>query len=209
MTIDRLAALNFSDIAFFSIFMLFVLLLLFGIFFFGLWLTRQKDSVSPYTGFPLRRGSDLSYFNIENVLRYLYNLHQYDNRIFDLKRAAFCRETGRIFPNAITWYDKIKVNWSFLQKRYPGKYVSWGSLTESQQEDIRHWHHSLEGYQTEFSSPTPSPRLIEQEYAYSVPGPLYVDLETKVLLGWKNVPRTDLEVLIVQKPRGIFEPQKL
>jgi hypothetical protein len=27
-----------------------------------------------------------------------------------------------------------------------------------------------------------------------------VDLETKVLLGWKEVPDTHLEVLIVQKP---------
>ena len=67
-------------------------------------------------------------------------MHEYDNSIFDFGKAAFCRETGRIFPNVVTWYGTIKVDWTFLNKRYPGNYVSWGSLSEYQQEMIRSAH---------------------------------------------------------------------
>jgi hypothetical protein len=92
------------------------------------------------------------------------------------------------------------VDWTFLQKRYPGHWVSWGSLSKEQQEAIRDVHESLGKFQTQESSPTPAPRAVEPEYAYTKPGPLYVDLETKILLGWQVVPGTDFEVLIVQKP---------
>ena len=126
--------------------------------------------------------------------------------MFDVTQAALCRDTGRLFPNALTWYGTLKVDWKFLRKRYPGNFVSWGSLSEFQQLKIRDKHGSLEGFQTEFSSPTPSPRAIEPEYAYKKPGPLYVDIDTSVLLGWKEVPETDLEVLIVQRPREIYIP---
>ncbi|HEV8052714.1 MAG TPA: hypothetical protein VGP47_09475, partial [Parachlamydiaceae bacterium] len=84
-------------------------------------------------------------------------------------------------------------------------YVSWGSLTAEQQGIIRNGHDSLEGFQTDFSSPNPLPRAVEAKYALSKPGPLYVDINTKVLLGWKCVPDTDLEVLIVQKPKYIIK----
>ncbi|WP_068467845.1 hypothetical protein [Candidatus Protochlamydia phocaeensis] len=174
--------------------------LLFFAFWFGWWISQRGQGVSPYTGLPLRRATDLSYFAAERVLRFMYNFRQYDNRIFKLKRAAFCRETGRIFTNCVTWMETVKVDWTFLQKRYPGNYVSWGSLNDDQQRAIRDAHDSLEGFQTDFSSPSPSPRAIEPEYIYVKPGPLYVDIETKVLLGWKIVPGTELEVLIVQKP---------
>ncbi len=176
----------------------FALLIL--LFWLGWRLTQRSHSVSPYTGVPLRRASEISYYSAERVLRYLYDLRQYDNRIFKLRRAAFCRETGRIFQDCVTWYDTINVDWNFLQKRYPGHYVSWGSLSKELQDYIRDSHSSLEGFQTEESSPNPAPRAVEPEYAYTKPGPLYVDPETKVLLGWKIVPGTNFEVLIVQKP---------
>jgi hypothetical protein len=174
--------------------------LLIVLFWFGWRLTQRSYSVSPYTGVPLRRTAEISYYSAERVLRFLYDLQQYDNRIFKLNCAAFCRETGRIFQDCVTWYDTIKIDWTFLQKRYPGHYVSWGSVSKEFQEIIRESHVSLEGFQTDRSSPTPSPRAIEPEYAYTKPGPLYVDPTTKILLGWKIVPGTDLEVLIVQKP---------
>jgi len=195
-----LAVVDTMDVALFGILILVFVLILFGICIWGIWLTRRQDSLSPYSRLPMRLGSDLSYDSSERVLRYLYNLHQYDNRIFNLRRAAVCRETGRIFPDALTWYNKIKVDWTFLQKRYPGKYVSWGSLTTEQQESVLNVHDTVEGFETGFSAPQPQPKAIEAKYAFSTPGPLYVDLETKVLLGWKQVPGTDLEVLIVQKP---------
>jgi len=139
-------------------------------------------------------------------LRFLYNMNDYHNRMFDVTRAGFCRETGRLFPDALNWYGVIKVDWSFLNKRFPGRFVSWGSLTEDQKLKISDRHRSLEGFQTKYSSSTPSPRKLEPLYAYAKPGPLYVDVDTGVLLGWKCVPDTELEVLIVQKPQEIYIP---
>lgn len=200
-----LAAVDAMDVALFGIFILVLILTLFALCVYGIWLSRKPDSVSPYSHLPMRRGSDLSYFAAEKTLRFLYDFHQYDNRIFSLKRSAVCRETGRIFPNAVTWFDKIELDWTFLHKRYPGSYVSWGSLTAEQQGIIRNGHDSLEGFQTDFSSPNPVPKAVEAKYALAKPGPLYVDINTKVLLGWKSVPDTDLEVLIVQKPKYVIK----
>lgn len=181
--------------------LIFAFILLIGVFWWGLKTSQRSKALSPYTGLPLRRASELPYYSAERVIRFMSQIKQYDNPVFRLSQAAFCRETGRIFPDCVTIWDSIDVDWNFLQKRYPGLYVSWGSLGKEQQEEIRHAHdHMLEGFQTAFSSPTPAPRGIEPEYAYTRPGPLYVDLETKVLLGWKQVPETFLEVLIVQKP---------
>ncbi len=199
--ISQLAVLTYTDVFYFAAVLFLVLLGLLASFFFGWWMSRRQYALSPYTGKPLRRGTDLAYLTVERVLRFLYDMHAYDNRMFDLHHAAICRETGRIFPECITWYGIIHVDWDFIQKRYPGKYVSWGSLTPEQQESIHQKHDSLEGFQLEFSSPKPGPRYIEKVYVYKNPGPLYVDVETNVLLGWKCVPDTDLEVLIVQKPK--------
>lgn len=192
------------DVALFGIGILIVFFLLFGIFIFGVWLSRAKGSLSPYSKQPMRKGEELSYESKVKILRFLYEMHQYDNRIFELSSAAVCRETGRIFPNAITWYGVIKLDWTFLKKRYPGNYVSWGSLTTDQQELVRASHASIKGFQIDFSSPFPQPKAIEAKYAFAKPGPLYVDIETKVLLGWQCVPRSEFEVLIVQKPDNLI-----
>lgn len=204
MLANNLAVVGSMDIALFGILILVIFLLLFAVFIFSLWLTRTPGSFSPYSRLPMRKGSELSYDSKVKVLRYLYDMHQYDNRIFELERAAVCRETGRIFPNAVTWYGVIKLDWGFLQKRYPGRYVSWGSLSEAQQEIVRAAHDSLKGFQFEFSSPHPQPKMVEAKYAFAKPGPLYVDIETNVLLGWQSVPQTDLEVMVVQKPVNII-----
>lgn len=181
-----------------AILLVFVFLVL--VFWLGRWLSDHGQGKSPYTGLPLRPATDLSYYAAEKTLRFLYDMQQYDNRIFSLRKAAFCRETGRVFQDCVTWYGATLVDWNFLQNRYPGSYVSWGSLNRDQQAAVRQRHFSLEGYQTEISSPTASPRAVESEYAFTKPGPLYVDLETNVLLGWKSVPGTETEVLVVQKP---------
>jgi hypothetical protein len=176
------------------------LVLLCAVFWFGWWISQRSRGLSPYTGIPLRKASDLSFFTTEKIFQFLLSIHQYDNRIFKLNRAAFCRETGRVFQDCINWFDIIHVDWNFLTKRHPGYYISWGSLTHELQKEIRDAHDSLEGFQTAYSSPSPAPRMIEPEYAYTKPGPLYVDIQTKILIGWKVVPGTDLEVLIVKKP---------
>lgn len=204
MKVLILAVVNNANIALFGLLIFLIFFILLAFCFFEIWLNRRPSNLSPYSHFPLSRGSSLSYMASEKVLRFLYDMYQYDNRMFNLKRAAVCRETGRIFPNALTWYDTIKVKWSFLQKRHPGKYVSWGSLTPEQQEIIRSVHENLKGFQTKFSSPQAQPSAIEAKYAFTKPGPLYVDIETNILLGWKVVPGTDLEVMIVQKPTHII-----
>ncbi len=201
-----LGALTHLQVVAFGLTILMVFLLLFLLFFLTWKITQQPPSPSPYTGMPLRRATSLSYFSIERILRYLYGLHQYDNQVFDIKKAAFCRETGRIFPDCVTWYDVIKVDWTFIQKRHKGNYVSWGSLTEMQKKSIEAMHDTLQGFQTAHSSPHPSPRMVEEAYAFEKPGPLYVDIETGVLVGWQCVPETDLEVLIVQKPAVVITP---
>jgi len=169
------------------------------------WLQSRQRTISPYTGLPLRRASELSNFSTATIQRWLFSFSSYDNRPIDFNKAAFCRETGRIFPNAVTWFGEIKVDWNFLQKRCPGNWVSWGSLNFAQQEAIRRAHYSLDGFQIDQSSRAPIPRYIEDKYIYIKPGPLYADIESKVLLGWKCVPDTDLEVLIIQRPKDISE----
>lgn len=201
MTKHVIADVSDTDVILFASGILIVFFLLAAAFVIGWRISRWESCPSPYSKLPLRRATNLSYFTTEKVLRYLYNLRQYDNRMFDLRQASFCRETGRIFQDSMTWYDVISVDWSFLQKRYPGRYVSWGSLTLEQQSDIRDRHNSLEGFQTAHSSSRSSPREVEMEFALTKPGPLYVDIYTAVLLGWKEVPGTEMEVLIVQKPK--------
>lgn len=171
---------------------------------FGWVMTWKKVDNSPYTGLPLRYGREIGYYNSEKIYRYLYDMKQYDNRIFDLKKASFCRDTLRIFPDSVNWLDAIRVDWNFLQKRMKGNYVSWGSLTREQQADIRKRHDSMLEFQTEYSSPTVQPKLVEPEYVLSKPGPLYVDITTGTLVGWQIVPGTDFEVLVIQKPLNII-----
>lgn len=174
-----------------------------GIIWLALWMLKPKYYPSPYTGTPLRYAIDLPTNSLIKIHRFLETFSGYDNRVFKLRKAAFCRDTGRIFPDAIDWFGKIRVNWTFLQRRYPGYYVSWGSLSKDQKDEIKAVHESLEHFQTEYSCPFPSPSKIDSAYAYTKPGPLYVDLQTKVLLGWLCVPDTDFEVLIVQKPKPL------
>lgn len=192
-------AVTSQEVGYFGALFALVLVGLLASFIFGWWMARNPTYPSPYTNQPLRRGSDLHWLTIEKVLRYLFEHNDYDNRMFDLRRAAICRETGRIFPGSVNRYGNIRVDWDFIKKKYPGNFISWGSLTEEQQLIISDKHDSLEGFQTEFSSHKPAPRDIEKEYVYRTPGPLYVDVETGVLLGWKCVPGTELEVMIVQK----------
>lgn len=198
---ELIAVITGLEIALFAFVLVFVFCGFAFSFFFERWRSRHLTSSSPYSGLPLRRATDVPEEIREKILKYLYDLHQYDNQMFDPAKAAVCRETQRIFPDAVTWYDTIKVDWSFLQKRHPGNYVSWGSLSVEQQREVMLEHDSLDGYQLQISSPYLSPRVVEPQYAYTVPGPLYVDLEKKTLLGWKVVPQTDFEILIVQKPR--------
>lgn len=171
-----------------------------ALFYMGWWLTNRPGSSSPYTGAPMALGSNLSYEAVRKVHAYLESLPSNENQFFELNKAAVCRETGRVFPNSVNYMEIVSVNWGFLNKRYPGTYVSWGSLSNEEKETVLSSHSSLEGFQTEHSCPNSSPKEIDSVNVMSVPGPLYVDVEARVLLGWKRVPGTGLEVLVVQCP---------
>lgn len=178
--------------------------LMLGIMGIGWWYTQRRvlRPLSPYTKTPLRKASELSYRSMIKVYKYMLENEDYENRPIKFWGSVFCRETGRIFPDTINWYGGIKkVDWNFLIKRHYGHYVSWGSLGDDQKRSIREVHESLDGFQVEFSCPKPLPRDITPEYIYTKPGPLYVDLHTKVLIGWKCIPDSELEVLVVQKPK--------
>jgi hypothetical protein len=200
-------ALDASEIALFSVVFLGAFSLLLLNYIADRWSEKHFSGISPYTGVALRRGNEIPRESAKRVLRFLYDRQEYDNRIFTLKKAVFERETGRIYINAVSWRDAVQLDWSFLQKRYPGHYVSWGSLEEVQQLALKEEHERIEDFQLSFSSPFPAPKDITAEYVYTKPGPLYVDLETRVLLGWQSVPDTDFEVLIVQHPRVYWEQQ--
>lgn len=196
-----------ADIVYFVLFLLLVLFGLGLVLIYNYVLEFKNVCLSPYTEKPLRSAADIHWMTAQKVHRYLYELHDYYNPLFDLRRAALCRDTGRLFPDAYTWYGVMKVDWSFIQKKFPGQFVSWGSLSDEMRIRIIDRHGSLEGFQTEFSSSHPSPLQVEPRYAYAKPGPLYVDTATGVLLGWKCVPGTELEVLVVQKPQEHHIPK--
>jgi hypothetical protein len=184
---------------FLSVF-LFVLILCF-LLWFGRWVSKNRGSVCPYTKKPMMLGVDLPVSFARQVEEFMKSQPQPENEPFDCCKSAICRETGRIFPNAIKRGEIIWLDWSFLEKRFPGNWVSWGSLPLDKQGVIKLCHTSLDGFQTEKSAPQQLPEHIGQDYIYTKPGPLYVDVAKKTLLGWKCVPGTYLEVLIVQKPQ--------
>ena len=187
-----------------SLFFILAIAMIIAILWIGWVFTRLKDDVSPYTGLPLRRGKDLSYNSIQKIYKYMSTLSGYDNQMFKVFRSCVCRDTGRIFPNCITWYGRVRINWSFIKNRYRGEhrgsYISWGSLSHEEKEKMKSYHSSLEGYQTEFSSSRENPSDVEKEYVFKKPGPLYIDPKTGILIGWKCIPDSEFEVLVVQRP---------
>lgn len=171
-----------------------------GLLWFGWWVSKKGGSLCPYTKLPMKLGVDVAPSVRRYVEDFMLSHPQPENSPIDFERAAISPETGRIFPNAVLKGTFVHLGWDFLQKRYPGRFVSWGSISEYEQATIRMCHESMFGYQTETSCPLSLPQEIDSVYAYTRPGPLYVDRSTKILLGWKEVPGTEFEVLIVQKP---------
>ncbi|MCB1119294.1 MAG: hypothetical protein KDK65_04980 [Chlamydiia bacterium] len=193
-------AVTETEIFLFSLLLVLVIGGLIWAFYLGLRALVPANGPCPYSKRQLMGGRQLPFRSNILIRGYLMGLREFHNRPFNVDQAAVCRETGRVFPNARDWLGRYHVEWDFIAKRYPGSYVSWGSLTKEKQEEIRKLHGSLEGFETDFSCPNPLPRDITPTYAHHYHGPLYVDLNSFVLVGWKEVPDLDLEVLIVQKP---------
>jgi hypothetical protein len=196
----QIETLGEQAVALFILSIVFIIALMCLLLWFGWWVTKTRGSLSPYSKKPMILGVDLPISIGRLIEGYIQGLPQPENQPFDYTKAAVCRETRRIFPNAVKRGEIIRLGWDFLQERQRGAWVSWGSLPEQLKGVIRLCHKSLAGFQTEISSPNRMPQAIDQYYAYTQPGPLYVDVATKTLLGWKIVPGTDFEVLVVQKP---------
>ena len=167
---------------------------------YGWYISKTRGAVCPYTKGPLVLGVDVAPTMRTFVDSFLLAHTQPENEPFDFSQAAICERTGRIFPNCVSRGERIHLDWTFLQKRYPGNYVSWGSLSQIEQWSVMARHESMHGFQCESSFTATFPKDIDIYHAKKKPGPLYIDRQTKVLLGWKEVPGTRFEVLIVQKP---------
>jgi hypothetical protein len=170
-----------------------------------LWVGWKEESIRgdrcPYTNAPMLLGIDIAKTIAKMVNVFLAEHPSEDNPPINFEMAAYCSETGRIFPNCVTSSEKIRLSWDFISARASGTFVSWGSISEEERGVVRLLHDSLEGFQTEKSSMRLKPQDVEEEYARLSPGPLYIDRRTRILMGWKRVPGTRFEVLIVQRPK--------
>jgi hypothetical protein len=176
-----------------------------GLLSFLLWFGWKKEkirgSTCPYCKEPMRLGIDVARSITNMVDAFMQEQTQPENPKIDFVTAAFCPTSGRIFPNCVGVNEQITLSWNFLNNRYKGTYVSWGSLSAEEQGILKLLHGSLEGYQTEQSSKRLRPEDVEEEFYSLAPGPLYVDRRERVVIGWKKVPGTYFEVLVVQRPR--------
>ncbi|MGM0439745.1 MAG: hypothetical protein ACQEP8_01355 [Chlamydiota bacterium] len=160
-----------------------------GLFWGARWMVKRPGGVSPYGGGQMLRGTELSMAAIKKIDHYLTRFESDANPNLEFSKAAVCKKTGRVFPNATTFWGIIIVGRNFLARRYPGDYKAWETLTVDEQEDIRKSHDTFDDYNLDYPDT-------------EKPGPLYVDMKTKTLLGWQCVPDTVLEVMIVQKSQN-------
>jgi hypothetical protein len=146
-------------------------------------------------------GADVARSLAGIVNAFLQEEPQPENPPIDFLLASYCPQTGRIFPNTVTEKERVQLSWDFLKRRWPGMFISWGALSEEERGVVRLLHGSLDGFQTEHSSTHVAPESVVEEFSSLAPGPLYIDQKTKVVIGWKKVPGTYFEVLVVQQPK--------
>jgi len=152
----------------------------------------KKQGKSPYGGGPLRKLEELHYDKLFLLERYL----QSHNLSYSLKESLICEKTGRVFPKKTLRFNTLSVSRNFLSRMHQGKWLLWSSLSDQQKKKVVRSHllhyDQLEQFQCEGFQNKSS---LEEERR-GKPGPLYVDLKTKNLLGWRSVPTTDLELLV-------------
>ncbi len=148
------------------------------------WRTHLKGRKSPFSGQNLARGKGILYPSAEKIHLFSSQLSVPENEEIDLSKAAFCRQTNRIFPNAITVFDEINVRRDYLSKYYSSKLTPWFLLSDAFRKEIENAHSSLDGFQIGKSLK---------------PGPLFVDKKNRTLVGWKQIPETEMEILVIQK----------
>jgi hypothetical protein len=200
MNLPNIEALGQEAIWMLIMSLFFVVVVMMGLLWLGWWVTQTRGSLSPYSKKPMMLGVDLAFSIKQQVEAFLTSLPQPENKPFDCTKAAICRETGRIFQDAVKRGEIIRLDWTFLQDRYPGNWVSWGSVDTTKQAIIKMCHRSLDPFQFEQSCPNTLPKDITPDFIFTKPGPLYVDVAKKTFLGWQKVPGTSFEVLVVKKP---------
>ena len=181
------------------------LMVIFATLFAVIWIGWKKEgkrgSGCPYCGKSMRLGADVA-FSIRGMVKAFMEEQQgSENETIDFAQAAYCPVTGMIFPNCLAPGEQVNLSWDFIKARCPGTYVSWGSLSAEEQGVLKLLHDPLEGFQMDKSSAHSRPEDVEEDLAMAAPGPLYVDRKEKVLVGWKNVPGTYFQILVVQRPR--------
>lgn len=185
--------------------LLITLACLFGVLliflFLGIRREVKRGNTCPYCSSVLQFGIDVALSIQQHVNDFMGTFPEADNPLIDFSKAAICPTTGRIFTNCVVRGKTISLDWSFLNKRCSGVFVSWGALPEDEKGIMRLIHLSFAGYQTEKSSTIIRPDRCEKDISLLSPGPLYVDRKSKILLGWVRVPGTDFEVLIVRRPQ--------
>ena len=186
-------------VVFLSFLVSFVILIFFT--WFGWKKEGRRGDTCPYTHEPMRLGVDIATSLTGYVNAFIKEQEQPDNPDIDFAKAAYCPKTGRIFPECVQPGEQVSLSWDFIKRRYKGTFVPWGALSEEERGVIKLLHDSLEGFQTEKNSLMLRPEDIEEDLATVTPGPLYVDRSAKILMGWKKVPGTYFEVLVVQKPK--------
>jgi hypothetical protein len=155
----------------------------------GWWLVNRSGSRSPYTGSVIGKGTDILFPAVRRIHDFLEKKNSVDNLPFSLEKAAVCRQTGRIFPDSINTFGVVRIGRKYVSGYRSGDYRRWADLTAGEREHFLRAHGQLEGYQTVADDPI------------ARPGPLYIDIKCGTAVGWQCVPGTDLEVLIVQKPK--------
>ncbi len=158
--------------------------LLIGIFYYLYWRTHLRGRKSPFSGLHLAKGEEILYSSAEKISLFFSELPETENASIDMSKASFCKKTGRIFPNTINSFDQIDVSLNYLKAYYSSKLTPWFRLSEEDKDAILRAHDSLDGFQMG--------KGIK-------PGPLFVDKKNKTLVGWKQVPGTEMEVLVTQK----------
>ena len=161
--------------------------LIIGATYYLYWRTHLKGRKSPFSGKILARGEEIFYASAEKIHLFSSELSQPENAPIDLTKAVFCRETNRIFSSSINAFGEIDLTRNYLKKYYSSKLVSWFRLRESEKLKLASMHTSLEGFQVGKGL---------------FPGPLFVDKKRSILVGWKRIPETEMEIIVIQKPKN-------
>ncbi len=158
-----------------------VLLLAAASFFY--WWIYQRKARSPFTGKKLLPATCILYPAAEKIALFMQAEKQVP---IDWEQATFCPDTRRIFPKSLNQLGAVALPSPYWRGVYDKpSLTAWLFLTDEQKDEMFQLHGAIKGFQ-----------LGHQKR----PGPLFVDLKSKTLVGWKQVPDTDIEVLIVHYP---------